>query len=372
MVTKKIALVIPSLHSGGMERVMSELACYFERKEHIEVHVILYGIDPVVFYPLSDKIEIHKPSFSFNNAKRITSTLKRLKYLRAEIKKINPHTVLSFGDLWNSFVLIALYGLKYPVYISDRSQPDKPLSVFYNMLRRLSYPTAKGMIAQTSKAKKIYSAIFRRQNIKVIGNPIREITAGEISNKKNIVLSVGRLIPTKHHDELIRLFITLNIPDWQLIIVGGDALNLKLSEKLKKQIVDLNAQDRVILAGTQSDVDSYLQKSKIFAFTSSSEGFPNVIGEAMSAGLPVVAFDCMAGPSDMIRDNETGHLIPLFDYASFATKLKELMLDESKQTEYGRQGREAIKLFSRDKIAEEFFQFILPDYYLDQSRNEYK
>lgn len=364
MITKKIALVIPSLHSGGMERVMSELACYFERKEHIEVHVILYGIDPVVFYPLSDKIEIHKPNFAFNNAKRITSTFRRLKYLRAEIKKINPHTVLSFGDLWNSFVLIALYGLKYPIYISDRAQPDKPLGLFYSILRRLSYPTAKGMIAQTAKAKDVYSAIFRRQNIKVIGNPIREISAGEISNKKNIVLSVGRLIPTKHHDELIQLFVDLNIPDWQLIIVGGDALNLKLSEKLKKQIIDLNAQDRIILAGTQSDVDSYLQKSKIFAFTSSSEGFPNVIGEAMSAGLPVVAFDCMAGPSDMIKDNETGYLIPLFDYNSFVSKLKELMLDEGKRIAFGLKGQEEIKHFSREEIAEEFFQFIMPDYYL--------
>lgn len=363
MKTKKIALVIPSLHSGGMERVMSELACYFEKKKNVEVHLILYGIHPVMFYPLPYKVKIHKPSFVFNNAERIKSTLKRLKYLRAEIKKINPDTILSFGEFWNSFVLIALYGLKYPVFISDRSQPDKPLSFFHNALRRFAYPRAKGMIAQTAKAKEIYSAIFKRQNIRVIGNPIREITSGNTLDKENIVLSVGRLIPTKHHDELIRLFAELNIPDWQLIIVGGDALKLKLSDKLRKLIVDLKAQDRIILAGTQSDVDSYLQKSKIFAFTSSSEGFPNVIGEAMSAGLPVVAFDCMAGPSDMIKDNETGHLIPLFDYTSFAVKLKELMLNEDKQIEYGTLGREAIKLFSRDKIAEDFFQFILPDYY---------
>lgn len=361
MIKKKIALVISSLHAGGMERVMSELACYFETKENVEVHLILYGINPTVFYPLSDKIKIHEPTFPFDNARRIISTLKRLKYLRAEVRKLKPDTILSFGDLWNSFVLMALYGLKYPVYISDRSQPDKPLGFFYRTLRKISYPTATGMIAQTTKAKEIYSAIFRHLNIKVIGNPIREIASGNASDKQNIVLSVGRLIPTKHHDELIRLFAALNIPDWQLIIVGGDALNLKLSEKLKDLIVELNAQDRIVLTGSQPDVESYLRKSKVFAFTSSSEGFPNVIGEAMSAGLPVVAFDCMAGPSDMIKDNETGYLIPLFDYVMFASKLKDLMLDEDKQTLYGKYGQEAIKLFSRDKIAEEFFQFILPD-----------
>lgn len=355
---KRIALVIPSLHAGGMERVMSELANYFVLKNDVEVHLILYGSAPIFFYPLSDKVITHAPLSEFDNKRRISSTLKRLWFLRKTVYKIKPNTILSFGDFWNSFVLLALLGTNYPVYISDRSQPDKVLSRFYTILRKLLYPRAKGIIAQTQKAKEVYETYFKQQNITVIGNPIRQIPSGEYTAKENIIISVGRLIPTKHHDKLIELFARLNIPDWKLIIVGGDALKQKLSLQLEELVGSLGMKDRVILAGTQSDVEAYLQKSKIFAFTSSSEGFPNVIGEAMSAGLPVVAFDCVAGPSDMVIDEETGYLIPLFDYDNFASKLKQLMLDEGKQRLFGTNGKEYIKRFSRDDIAESFFQFI--------------
>lgn len=354
----KIALVIPSLHTGGMERVMSELACHFAVKESVQVHILLYGISPETFYPLSDKVIIHKPSFDFDNKRRALSTIKRLLYLRKEVKNIHPDTILSFGDFWNSFVLLALRGLNYPIYISDRSQPDKALSFFYQTLRKLLYPKATGIIAQTQKAKEIYELYFAHKNIEVIGNPIREIPSGDYDAKENSVVSVGRLIPTKHHDQLIKLFAGLNIQGWKLIIVGGDALNQKLSEELQTLIDQLEANDRIILAGTQANVEQYLQMSKIFAFTSSSEGFPNVIGEAMSAGLPTVAFDCVAGPSDMIEDDKTGYLIPLFDYKTFSEKLSDLMLDEQKQKLFGEQGKESIKRFSREKISEAFFEFI--------------
>ncbi len=357
----KIALVIPSLHAGGMERVMSELASYFSLKDSVEVHLILYGIKPAIFYPITENVIIHTPTGEFNNRQRILSTLKRLWFLRREIRKIKPDTVLSFGDLWNSFVLLALIGIKYPVYISDRCQPDKKLSAFYNLFRKLLYPRARGIVAQTQKAKDLYEVYFKHKNIEVIGNPIRQIPSGEYSAKENIVVSVGRLIPSKHHDELIRLFTSLNIPDWKLIIVGGDALKKTLSLQLQALIDNLDVKDRVVLAGSQSDVEYYLQKSKIFAFTSSSEGFPNVIGEAMSAGLPVVSFDCVAGPSDMIEDGKTGFLIPLFDYDSFAQRLKELMMDEDMQQRFGSRGKEAITRFSRDKIADIFFRFITTD-----------
>lgn len=354
----KIALVIPSLHAGGMERVMSELACYFAVKESVQVHILLYGISPEIFYPLSDKVIIHKPSLDFDNKRRTLSTIKRLLYLRKEIKNLHPDTILSFGDFWNSFVLLALRGFNYPIYISDRSQPDKPLSFFYRTLRKMLYPKATGIIAQTQKAKDIYELYFDHRNIKIIGNPIREIPGGDYDAKENVVVSVGRLIPSKHHDQLIKLFAGLNIPGWKLLIVGGDALNRTLSEKLQILIDQINANDRIILAGTQTNVEQYLQRSKVFAFTSSSEGFPNVIGEAMSAGLPVVAFDCVAGPSDMIEDDRTGYLIPLFDYKMFSERLGDLMLDEQKQRLFGQHGKESIKRFSRERISEAFFEFI--------------
>jgi GalNAc-alpha-(1->4)-GalNAc-alpha-(1->3)-diNAcBac-PP-undecaprenol alpha-1,4-N-acetyl-D-galactosaminyltransferase len=110
MVEKKICLVIQSLQAGGMERVMSELTGYFAIKKDTELHLILYGITREIFYPLPDTINIHKPSFRFNNKWRFIYTIKTFFFLRSKIKKINPTSILSFGEYWNNFVLLSVLG----------------------------------------------------------------------------------------------------------------------------------------------------------------------------------------------------------------------------------------------------------------------
>ncbi len=357
---RKVCLVIHSLQAGGMERVMAELATYFSAKENVKVHLVLYGINREIFYNIPPEVIIHQPGFQFRADQRKLSSLKTIFFLRKEIKTIKPDAVLSFGEYWNNFVLIATLGLGYPVFVSDRSQPDKSLGRFQENLRKILYPKAKGVIAQSEKARGIYGGLYKHPNITVIGNPIREIlpASGQVE-RENIVLMVGRLIATKHQDKLIELFVKINKPGWKLIIVGYDHLKQNHMTRLQELIVKLNAQDRVTLTGKQSNVEEYYLKSKIFAFTSSSEGFPNVIGEAMSAGLPVVAFDCIAGPSELIQDNATGFLIPLFDYEGFQEKLELLMNDDVKREEFGRRARKNIQKFSVENIGDKFLSALI-------------
>ena len=354
---KKICLVIPSLQAGGMERVMSEIAWHFAVKPGTEVHLVLYGLSREIFFPLPENVSIHKPSFKFNNHFRFFSTFRTIFFLRKKVMKINPDTILSFGEYWNSFVLLALLGLEYPVFVSDRSQPDKSLGRLHDFLRKKLYPKAKGVIAQTQKARDIYRSIYQHKNICVIGNPIRLVT-GESTFRKNQVLMVGRLISSKNQDRLIRIFLDINEPGWQLVLVGYDHLKQQHSERLAAMISENNAQERVILAGKQVDVGKFYLESKIFAFTSSSEGFPNAIGEAMSGGLPVVAYDCVAGPSEMIRDGYNGYLIPMFDDKLFARKLGELMRDEARRNEMSLNAMNSIKIFEKEKVCEQMWHFI--------------
>jgi glycosyltransferase involved in cell wall biosynthesis len=357
---KTICLVVHSLQAGGMERVMAELANHFAKKEAVTLHLILYGIKRDIFYSLPTGITIHQPSFPFDDSRRLASTLKTLLYLRKKIKEINPNAIVSFGEYWNNFVLLATLGLGYPVFVSDRSQPDKSLGKLQDRLRNWLYPFATGVIAQTETAKQIYQSMYSHRNITVIGNPVREIkNNGETYQSENIVLMVGRLIKSKHQDKLIEMFVDINRPGWKLVIVGYDHLKQYNMERLQALIKSLGAEDRVELAGKQSNVEQYYLKSKIFAFTSSSEGFPNVIGEAMSAGLPVVAFDCVAGPSEMIVDNENGFLIPLFNYSLFQQKLALLMNNDSLRENMGQKAKEYIKAFDVERIGDKFFDFIL-------------
>lgn len=354
----KICLAIPSLQAGGMERVMSEIAWDFSKRDNIELHLIMFGKDRKIFYDIPDNIIIHKPNFEFNDNKRTLSTIRTIFFIRKEIKKINPDRILSFGEIWNSFVLLSLFGTKYKVYISDRCRPNKSFGKFHDFLRKKLYSKAEGVIAQTNKAKEIYSQQFHNENIVVIGNPIREINNHRNIERENIVVSVGRLIDTKNFDQLIDIFKNIDNKDWRLIIVGGDALKQNNSLKLQRQIEELNLNDRVILVGAQKDVESYLLKSKIFAFTSSSEGFPNVVGEAMSAGLPVVSYDCIAGPSDMINNGENGYLIPLFDQDMFKEKLNYLMNHVEIISQMSENAKLSIKKFSTENICEKYFNFI--------------
>lgn len=355
----KICLVIHSLGIGGMERVMALLANNFAGRPNLEVHIILIGRRRNVAYQLSDLVHVHKPEFEFDNSRRGIDTIRTVIFLRSEVKKIKPDVILSFGEMWNNLVLIALKGFDVPIYISDRSQPGKDLGKLHNYLRNRLYPTAAGYIAQTQKAKEVCLANGWNTNIKVTGNPIRLIPTNNLDQKENIVLSVGRLIQTKHFDQLIRMFIDIADPNWKLVIVGGDAKKKNLSKELRALIKNLEAEEQVFLEGEQKNIDAYYQRSKIFAFTSSSEGFPNVIGEALSSGLPVVAYDCVAGPSDMITNGKNGYLVPLFNQEIFKQKLARLMSDENLRFGVSNNTGQNIKAFRTEYVADQYYQFLV-------------
>lgn len=354
----KICCVIPSLQSGGMERVMSVLINGFIHQYGAETHVVLYGSNRGVFYDLDDSAIIHTPEWQFDKKHRIRDTIRTMLFLRKTLKKLRSDAILSFGAFWNSLVLLSCYGKHFPIYISDRGTPMYSTSGFNYRLKQFLYPTAKGIIVQTNTAKQLCTQRYRQNNFKVIGNPIREIVSSEAVERKNIIVSVARLVNTKNFDRLISIFEQINNKDWKLIIVGGNADGQHVLEELQAQRDKSPMKENIILAGTQKDVESYLLKAKIFAFTSSEEGFPNAIGEAMSAGLPVVSYNCITGPSEMIEDGKNGYLTDVFDDATFKNRLETLMNDEELRAEMGRNAKESIRLFSEEKIIEKFYQFI--------------
>jgi glycosyltransferase involved in cell wall biosynthesis len=355
-----ICLIIPSLQAGGMERVMSELAWYFATKKEVDLHLVLYGISREIFYPIPESIIIHTPPFRFDNRWRLFYTLKTICFLRNRIKRINPKSILCFGEYWNNFVLLSVLGLKFQVFVSDRSQPDKSLGWFHNTLRHYLYPHAAGLICQTEMAKEIFLSKNKHSNIAVIGNPIKNVAASkQVGQRERIILMVGRLIRSKNQDKLIEMFAKVSPPEWKLEIVGYDHLKQNNLNRLKELAKVLGVEQRIIFSGKLDNIEEIYSTSSIFAFTSSSEGFPNAIGEAMSAGLPVVAFDCVAGPSEMITDGYDGFLVPLYNYGQFEERLARLMEDEGLREKIGINARESIQRFSGEKICEAFYEFIM-------------
>ncbi len=351
MSRKKIGLIIPSLKAGGMERVMSELANYLVN-HGMEVWLILMFREEI-FYTLDPGIQIVRPSIrkKFN----ATYAFYLFPFLRRSVKRIDPDAVLSFGERYNSYVLMASLGLKTPVYISDRSSPNKRLSKFNLKLSKLLYMRAAGIIAQTSKAAELLAARLNgaQANIRVIHNPLRHIELTR-HTKKNQIVALGRLVREKRYDRLLKIMSLLQNKSWKLVIVGEG----RFRELIEKQIIEYGLQDRVILAGQQRDVDSFLGESRIYVLTSDIEGFPNALCEAMAHGLACIAYDCVAGPGDIIRNGENGILIDEGEAELYAREL-DLLIEDAEKRE--RLGKEAVKIRSRlhvDTIFEEYRQFL--------------
>ena len=354
----KICIIIHSLGIGGMERVASVLINQFVSYNNVSVDILLIGHKREIKYSLSNKVTIYRPDFIFDNNKRLWHTVKTISFIRSTVKKLKPTTILSFGEIWNNLTCLSLFGLEYPLFVSDRCKPDKSLGRLHNSLRKWLYKRTNGIVAQTNYASHFFKHLTGHSNIKVIGNPIRFIPEDNEALKKNEVLSVGRLIDTKHFDRLIRLFCDIRPEGWILRIVGGDAQKQKNMAKLNKLIKELNASDFVFLEGEQNEIDKYYLQAKIFAFTSSSEGFPNVIGEAMTAGIPVVSYNCNSGPADMISDGKNGYLVDVFDDELFKKQLLQLMKNENIREKFSINAKKTIQAFNKDEISVQFHEFI--------------
>lgn len=355
---KIIAFLLPSLATGGMERVVSELANYLAVFPTVKPIVVLYGKAVRVHYELHKRVKVYKHESLFDDRSWLLDGVKRIIWLRKVVKHINPDVVFSVGTLWNKLVLLSLLGTKIPVIVSDRGNPLIKQGIAERLFARILYPTAAGIVAQTQQAKDIYLRKKLNRNIAVIPNPVRSIV-NDVGPRENLIVSVGRLIKSKNFDRLIRIFHKLNVEGWKLVIIGGDALKQNNSISLQKLVERLDLEQSVYFTGNIKDVDQYLQKASIFAFTSSSEGFPNVIGEAMSAGLPVVTYDCPTGPSELINDNEHGFLIPLFDDRLFEQKLRYLIENDRERRIMGQKARIKAKEFSRESIGDRYYSFFI-------------
>ncbi|MBS7786429.1 glycosyltransferase [Flavobacterium sp. CYK-55] len=353
MENKRICLAIPSLNVGGMERVMIEIAQYIKKNSDHQVTIIKLARSQNNFYQVPEGVDLVEPDFFFNPRLRLYHSLKLLWFLIQTIRRIKPKSVLSFGEMYNSFVLLSSFFTSSKYYVSDRSQPDRKWGFFHEKMRQLVYRRAHGIVAQTSYSKAFFERELNHKNIRVIPNPGRDHDY-QMTEKKNIVLYVGRLIPNKKVDLLLDIFDQIALPDWELWIVGDGPER----QKLEQQHQQLKNQQHIKLWGAQKDIGAFYAQAKIFAFTSISEGFPNVLIEAQSYGVTCVSFDCVAGPSDIIGDGSNGFLIPLLNTEIFAQKLAELMKNDSLCMQMRKQSLIDSEKYKTDVVAEQFLNFI--------------
>jgi glycosyltransferase involved in cell wall biosynthesis len=172
-------------------------------------------------------------------------------------------------------------------------------------------------------------------------------------NDNTVVGSIGRLEPRKGHDLLIQAMpeLCMRVPSARLLIAGHDPWGYGAT--LRRLIDRLGLGEKVRLVGFQTDVVSFLNALDVFAFASSSEGFGQVLIEAMAAGKSVIA-NKIPPLTEIVVDGETGLLVEHGNPRAFADALIQLIKDPLERERMGARGRERVRqYFMAERMTQE-------------------
>lgn len=346
-----ILIINNGLTGGGIERASTTMANCFAKMGHKVTIVALYKNKH--FYELHNSVKFIEPDFLRADNNKLFYLFKMVSYVRCQIKLIKPDTILSYGEWTNPFVIFANLGLGYPIYISDRMSPELKLSKYHNLLRRLLYKKANGIIAQTEYSKETIQKKTRAKNITVIPNAVNIIERISIP-KENIIVSVGRLAPEKGHKYLIEAFAKLALNDWKLSLIGDG------SEKtmLKDLVLKLGISDKVKFYGHLKDFQKHLSEAKIFVMPSLQEGFPNALLEAMSVPLPCISTRYFNGESEIIIDGVNGLLVRPANANELSEAIAKLINNENLRNKFMNEAVKVKDLYSLEKISNRYYEFI--------------
>ncbi|MFI6600595.1 glycosyltransferase family 4 protein [Nonomuraea sp. NPDC050536] len=189
-----------------------------------------------------------------------------------------------------------------------------------------------------------------------IPNATPELPGGPSPLTAKTVVAIGRMTKVKGFDMLLRAWAqaVATRPDWSLRVVGAGPQR----EKLLRLVGELGIGGSVTLPGASRDIGADLDAASIFVLSSRHEGFPMTILEALSKGVPVVAFDCPYGPGEMLTHGHDGILVPPGDVAALAEELGRLMDDPAARERMGRYALRTSRLYERDQIGAEWSRLL--------------
>ncbi|MCP2340778.1 glycosyltransferase family 4 protein [Actinomadura rupiterrae] len=215
------------------------------------------------------------------------------------------------------------------------------------IVRRYGRLTALTTLTAASRAGFAEALAGTPVRIVTIPNALTELRGGPSQRDEPVVLAAGRFVRAKGFDLLIKAYAPLaeKYPDWTLRIHGGGARE----ERLRKQIAELDVGDRIELL-PRTDMGEALEHASVYVLSSRMEGMPLVLLEAMSKGLAVVAFDCPAGPAEMIEDGVDGLLVPARDVDALTSALDRVLSDRDLRDRLGKAAPASTDAYRLDRI----------------------
>lgn len=338
----RVLFVVRSLHVGGMEQMVIELATSLHG-QHYEVRFCTIE-DPG---QLADQLLPAGITLDALN-KPPGLRLDCVYRLRALLTDWHPdiiHTHNETGHFYASLANMGIFGRSKLVHTKHgRGDPEDRKSVIRNCLSsRLSdlVVAVSDDVANVCRdVENVPSSKIRTIINGVELAPYLSLARDGTDDGPIVFGHVGRLSTIKNQSMLINAFdrVHKKLPQTRLVIAGDGPLRSELEEQARS----LGIASNITFLGYQSDIAAVLFEFDIFLLSSVSEGTPLVVIEAMAAGCPVIATD-VGGLSEMIEDQQSGMLVPSEGVNSLADRMLELAGDKEQRNRLGKRGREIAK-----------------------------
>lgn len=323
----RIALFIPGFGGGGAECVFIALANYWVSNGHFVDYLVCRNEGPMRTR-LDERVNVVELRRSkIRLLRRAFYAYQVSRYCRVE----NPELLVSTLSYCNQIAASAkmffgIGGTCLVIREANSLSNFGKLCRFQRFLNRVSmrilYHQANWVSANSRNTldELAQECGVIPQKMVLVRNPVvmHPVTVVE-PTKPPVILGSGRLIPQKDFATLVRSFAVVrkSLP-CRLIILGEGPEReglLALARELSIPESDLE------LPGFVNDPGSYYTKASVFVLPSLWEGLPNVVLEALSYGLPVVATDCVGGTREIFKGVEARHLVQVGDFEEMAQRI---------------------------------------------------
>lgn len=351
---------------GGMERVLLNKVRWI--RENTPWQVIIVTTDQEgrkPFYDFPEGVRIVDLGINYSRGNSLSPFGKITDYFHR--RKLHRRRLTDFLMQERPDLTITLYPSEASFVPDIKDGSKKILEFHYSKNFRLQY-NRKGLLGLADKWRtKADEKLVRRfdrfvvltnqdardwgniPNMSVIPNAAIPLSSEHSDCLSRRVIAVGRLDYQKGFDRLIkawRLVMDKGLTDWHLDIFGQgewkDYLNNIIHENNLGNCVTVNA--------PVSDIAAQYTSSSLLAMSSNYEGFPMVMIEAMSCGLPVVTFDYKCGPRDIITPEVNGLIVPNGDIQAFADALVRVMTHTEMRRDMGRAALAVTERYSLETV----------------------
>ena len=335
--------LIPSLEVGGMERLVSDLAI---ARTSGKTSILCLNKLGALGEQIETDVSIDVLNIPQNLVLATLKVYKALRKLKPDIIHCHNLQAHFFGSI------CAILMPKTQVVLTKHGQ-HIPSTGFTSVLNKLTLQNSKiiGVSADITHAmqkwitKNSHPIEYIANGISLVpyqNQKLKEEAKKALGIEQNsfCIGIVARLSEPKDHLLLIDAiaFLSQTYPNIKLVIAGDGPLR----KKIEAYIADNQYQHLITMLGERKDIANILNALDIFSLTSSSEGIPMTILEAMAASLPVIATD-VGGIPQVVIDEETGFLVENKDKNGLVKAIKQLFEQPKLRQEFGKKGHLFLK-----------------------------